>query len=839
MMADPLSEGAEFAGYRVIRVIAAGDLATVYAADDLRRQRRAALKVFSEDASRGGGLAERLALEVAAWAGTDDPVLVPVYDAGEVSGQAYAATAFVDGADLGGRLLGGGLEVADAARVVVALAGALDRAHTAGLVHGSVAPGNVLLVGGSTERVALTGGGVGDGRGDAAFVAPEQLEGAGRQDARSDQYALGAVLYACLTGAPPFAGDRAAVILAHRIEPRPRPSVVVPGLHSSVDEVIARAMAVDPDQRFATCGEFAEQAVTALFAAGSDEREDAVPVTGATPAAAPPLGSVEGSPAPAEEPVVVDEDVAFTVYRPKVAHPGVWHTLLAFVHRTEFEPGESDPIEEVTRRAEAVLGDSVADYRPATQDSPQGLPRGDEIHLVPEVEGVEFNPPVRSFRWRKAVHSEEFDFLVESGRVGTTVRGRLSVYLGALLIAEVPLSMRVAEPGAPVEREPAQVAETARRYRRVFASYSSLDHEVVEQMSQLLVALGEEVLRDRTHLRTGVEWSPTLERMIEEADVFQLFWSHNSQASAEVEKEYRHALALGREDFIRPVTWEDPRPDLPAALQKLNAGMLPLAGAGSSAPPMAPTAPTVPSAPTAAPPPAYSPPPPAGAGVERPRLAAPAPPAGAAPPAAPASAAPPPPPGEGVPAPPMAAPAPPAPSSAGLARRSRALLLVPVVVAVVALVGVAASSLSGPSEEAATASTSPPATFVTSTSFFDPDVVDPAQLDQAELDRLERQCAAGRLLACDFLYFEAEADSDQAAFGQTCGDTQADAGGGSCATTEASGSTVVELVRGCGQGDADACDELYQITPVGSQLEQYALYCAEPSNQAECRRETG
>ncbi len=286
-----------------------------------------------------------------------------------------------------------------------------------------------------------------------------------------------------------------------------------------------------------------------------------------------PDGSAVGSP-----PEPFDDDVQFTVYRPLAIRPERWHTALVFAHKTDPVVDEivglSDPVEEVRKQASARLGASVGDYSTATQDSSQSLLRGSELTLAPYVEGVEFNPPQRSFLWEEPVHVEEFRLRAPAGLLGKRVRGSLAVYRGAILIAEVGLSMQVGE----VDRPP--VASHARPYRKIFFSYSHYDKVIVDQVEWALTCLGDEVLRDARALRSGEVWDQRIEQMIREAEIFQLFWSTNSIRSEWVAKEWRFALGLSRANFVRPTYWEQPLPELPAAglppaeLRRLHFGLL-------------------------------------------------------------------------------------------------------------------------------------------------------------------------------------------------------------------------------------------------------------------------
>jgi serine/threonine protein kinase len=262
----------------------------------------------------------------------------------------------------------------------------------------------------------------------------------------------------------------------------------------------------------------------------------------------------------------VDENLQFTVYRPKAVAPEIWYPLVAFAHltskRADAPPHEPDPVEEVKQQATALLGPRlVEEYRTVTQDASQAVPRGETLTFAPHVPGIEFNPPSRSFRWSESVHREEFRLRAGSDLVGQTARGRLSVFLGDILLADVPLAIPVDVSAVPPATDTRPEVERARPYRRIFASYSHKDLHVVEQFEHLAKVLGDEYLRDWQHLRAGEVWDDRLRELIEEADVFQLFWSRNAMESAYVRREWEHALSLNRPHFVRPTYWEEPLPE--------------------------------------------------------------------------------------------------------------------------------------------------------------------------------------------------------------------------------------------------------------------------------------
>src|SRR5262245_17604232 len=268
--------GAEFVGYRIEELIGRGGMGVVYRAHDLRLKRTVALKLVSPELARDERFRDRFSRETEVALRLEHPNVVPVYDAGEVDGRLYLAMRLVGGTDLR-KLLAteGALEPARAVAICGQVANALDAAHAKGLVHRDVKPSNVLLD--ESEHVYLADFGLArgfeeqaaqpaEGRsvGTPAYLAPEQIEGE-PVDGRADVYALGCLLFECLTGDAPFVrGSRLAVAWAHMEEEPPRASEHHPGLPHAVDAVIAKAMAKEPDDRFATCGALVHAASEAL-----------------------------------------------------------------------------------------------------------------------------------------------------------------------------------------------------------------------------------------------------------------------------------------------------------------------------------------------------------------------------------------------------------------------------------------------------------------------------------------------------------------------------------------------------------------------------------------------
>ncbi len=256
------------AGYRVESEIGRGGMGVVLMAEHQTLRRRAALKIIAPDLAESPDFRERFLREARIAAALTHPNVVTVYDAGEVDGLLYIAMQLVPGPDLA-RILGeerrlGPYRVLD---IGLQVAAALDAAHHHGLIHRDVKPANVLVDG---RRAYLTDFGLttdrasqsslsltraGEVVGTTHYLAPEQVEGR-EVDGRADVYALGCLIYHCLSGEVPFSRDNdMAVLYAHLHDEPPKLSERRPGLPLGLDAVIEKALDKSPDRRFATCEE--------------------------------------------------------------------------------------------------------------------------------------------------------------------------------------------------------------------------------------------------------------------------------------------------------------------------------------------------------------------------------------------------------------------------------------------------------------------------------------------------------------------------------------------------------------------------------------------------------
>ncbi|MFF3859960.1 serine/threonine-protein kinase [Streptomyces sp. NPDC002209] len=317
--------GKQIAGYRVERMIGRGGMAVVYCARDLKLDRMVALKLIAPERARDETFRRRFTRESRVAASIDHPHIVPIFEAGETDGVLYLAMRYVSGQDLRAMLdRDGPLPVPTAVRIAAQVASALDAAHEHDLVHRDVKPGNILVAAGTDsehpEYVYLTDFGLtknarsatgitttGEFLGTLGYMAPEQISGR-PLDGRCDLYSLACVVYETLAGGPPFERDEdAALLWAHQYDPPPPLTERRPGIPPAADDVLAKALAKIPEDRYDSCLEF----VAALRVATA---------TGAPQPAVVPAGEdARQAGHRAEDPVVIPDPPAWA--RPVFARP--------------------------------------------------------------------------------------------------------------------------------------------------------------------------------------------------------------------------------------------------------------------------------------------------------------------------------------------------------------------------------------------------------------------------------------------------------------------------------------------------------------------------------------
>ena len=269
--------GTQVGAYRVLQQIGEGGMGTVWLAEHMMLGRRAAIKLLHPMFTARPDIVTRFFNEARAATAISDPGIVQIFDFGHhVDGSAYIAMEMLEGEPLDKRLRRlGRLAVADALRIMRQVASTLGVAHQRGIVHRDLKPENIYLVrdpeviGG--ERAKVLDFGIAKLTGDTsvktstsavmgtpAYMSPEQCRGAGQVDQRSDVYALGCMLFALVTGAPPFDVEGAGEIIAmHLREPPPLLSSRVYGIPPELEAIVAHCLAKDPAHRYMSGTELA------------------------------------------------------------------------------------------------------------------------------------------------------------------------------------------------------------------------------------------------------------------------------------------------------------------------------------------------------------------------------------------------------------------------------------------------------------------------------------------------------------------------------------------------------------------------------------------------------
>lgn len=256
--------------YFVKSELGRGGMATVFHAYDPSFERDVAIKVLPPAFLHDPQLRARFEREAKMIAMLEHPAIVPVYDFGDQDGQPYIVMRFMAGGSLADRLKSGAMPLHETSNIITRLAPSLDAAHARGIIHRDIKPGNVLfdqygnafLSDFGIARLAEASGGTLTGDsivGTPAYMSPEQVQGDKAIDGRSDLYAMGVLVYQMLTGQAPYQADTPAkVMLMHILEPVPSILDRRVDLPDGCQEIIARAMAKDPCDRYNTILEFAE-----------------------------------------------------------------------------------------------------------------------------------------------------------------------------------------------------------------------------------------------------------------------------------------------------------------------------------------------------------------------------------------------------------------------------------------------------------------------------------------------------------------------------------------------------------------------------------------------------
>ncbi|QVL33730.1 protein kinase [Telmatocola sphagniphila] len=264
-------------GYKVEGILGQGGMGIVYKAKDLSLKRTVALKMIISGDFAGSKELARFRIEAEAVARLQHPNIVQIHEVGETKGRPYLALEFVEGGTLATKLAGKPLPLREAAKLVESLARGMQLAHSRNVIHRDLKPGNILLKSDGTPKIADFGlarqldtdssetqsGAV---IGTPSYMAPEQAAGmANEAGPATDVYALGAILYECLTGKPPFKAESMMKTLDLVRNAQPvRPSLLQPGVPLDLETICLKCLRKEPENRYASAAELADELVRFL-----------------------------------------------------------------------------------------------------------------------------------------------------------------------------------------------------------------------------------------------------------------------------------------------------------------------------------------------------------------------------------------------------------------------------------------------------------------------------------------------------------------------------------------------------------------------------------------------
>ena len=384
-MDDPDSSPATLVGevlsdrYRISGLLGSGGMGSVYlATDEQLSGRRVAIKVPHDEFLLVPGFRQRFGQEIGQLIDLEHPHIVTILDSGEFDGRPFAVLQYLGGGSLSDRVeeSDGTITVAEVLDWLPTVAESLDFIHRKGFLHRDIKPGNIFFDDEGHAFVADFGiatalGGEGFTRvtqagtvlGSPAYMAPEY--GAGEADSSYDQYALGVVVYRCLSGEFPHAPQPTPIAyLAKKMVDSPRPlGPLAPGASSTVVNAVMRALSMRPEERFATCSAFA--AAVGGGAAVASGEEPVQPRAEEEQLDAATTYRLAAEPGPLAETVLVEEEGP-----PAVASAAAPGQRQPTVQRQPTPPAQATPPGQPTFQGQPILRRQPAKRRPSAVEGP-------------------------------------------------------------------------------------------------------------------------------------------------------------------------------------------------------------------------------------------------------------------------------------------------------------------------------------------------------------------------------------------------------------------------------------------------------------------------------------
>lgn len=267
---------------------------------------------------------------------------------------------------------------------------------------------------------------------------------------------------------------------------------------------------------------------------------------GLPPSSSPP--SKSAPPAP--------ESVIYTAFYPPVVELNVPESILVYISHDDRET-----LADVAADADKILAHERGERVSVIAPEPAVLWRGAELTITPSLPGFQFRPNSISVTWEGDIQRHKFEMKGTSALHGSFSSGCILISIGPLVCARIPFAVFVLQVDPRAVELRSISFKRARRFTKVFPSYSRLDVDIVDRVQEVATLFGDDYLQDVLKLRAGEWWRPKIEQLIRDADVFQLFWSQHAAESPNVTEEWKLALGLPSKpkDFVQPIYWTPER----------------------------------------------------------------------------------------------------------------------------------------------------------------------------------------------------------------------------------------------------------------------------------------